>query len=85
MAVRLLVILSAAKDLPSEGNAPDREILRLASLAQDDTEETRIATTVCALSRNDRRGVSITQRYLEAVRDEQVLTSARKTGVLANL
>lgn len=29
--------------------------------------------------------VSITQRYLEAIRDEQVLTSARKTGVLANL
>ncbi len=29
--------------------------------------------------------VSITQRYLEALRDEQVLTSARKTGVLANL
>ncbi len=29
--------------------------------------------------------VSITQRYLEAVRDEQVLTSAKKTGVLANL
>ncbi len=29
--------------------------------------------------------VSITQRYLEAVRDEQVLTSARSTGVLAHL
>ena len=29
--------------------------------------------------------VSITQRYLEAVRDEQVLTSARNTGVLAHL
>ena len=29
--------------------------------------------------------VSITQRYLEAVRDEQILTSAKKTGVLANL
>lgn len=29
--------------------------------------------------------VSITQRYLEAVRDDQILTSARKTGVLANL
>ena len=29
--------------------------------------------------------VSITQRYLEAMRDEQVLTSAKKTGVLANL
>ena len=29
--------------------------------------------------------VSITQRYLEALRDEQVLVSARKTGVLANL
>ena len=29
--------------------------------------------------------VSITQRYLEAIRDEQVLTSAKKTGVLANL
>ena len=29
--------------------------------------------------------VSITQRYLEAIRYEQVLTSARKTGVLANL
>ena len=29
--------------------------------------------------------VSITQRYLEAIRDEQVLTSARKTGVLAHL
>ena len=29
--------------------------------------------------------VSITQRYLEAVRDEQVLNSAKKTGVLANL
>ena len=29
--------------------------------------------------------VSITQRYLEAVRDEQVLTSAKKTGVLAHL
>ncbi len=29
--------------------------------------------------------VSITQRYLEAVRDDQVLTSAKKTGVLANL
>ena len=29
--------------------------------------------------------VSITQRYLEAVRDGQILTSARKTGVLANL
>ena len=29
--------------------------------------------------------VSITQRYLEALRDEQILTSARKTGVLANL
>lgn len=29
--------------------------------------------------------VSITQRYLEGLRDEQILTSARKTGVLANL
>ncbi|MBQ3374497.1 MAG: tyrosine-type recombinase/integrase [Oscillospiraceae bacterium] len=29
--------------------------------------------------------VSITQRYLEAIRDEQILTSAKKTGVLANL
>lgn len=29
--------------------------------------------------------VGITQRYLEAVRDDQILTSARKTGVLANL
>ena len=29
--------------------------------------------------------VSITQRYLEAMRDDQILTSARKTGVLANL
>ncbi len=29
--------------------------------------------------------VSITQRYLEAIRDEQVLTSARSTGVLAHL
>jgi len=29
--------------------------------------------------------VSITQRYLEAIRDEQVLTSAQKTGVLAHL
>ena len=29
--------------------------------------------------------VSITQRYLEAIRDEQVLTSAKKTGVLAHL
>ena len=29
--------------------------------------------------------VSITQRYLEAVRDVQVLTSAKKTGVLAHL
>ena len=29
--------------------------------------------------------VSITQRYLEAIRDDQILTSARKTGVLANL
>ena len=29
--------------------------------------------------------VSITQRYLEAVRDDQILTSAKKTGVLANL
>ena len=29
--------------------------------------------------------VSITQRYLEAMRDEQVLTLAKKTGVLANL
>ena len=29
--------------------------------------------------------VSITQRYLEAIRDEQILTSARKTGVLQNL
>lgn len=29
--------------------------------------------------------VSITQRYLEVVRDDQILTSARKTGVLANL
>lgn len=29
--------------------------------------------------------VSITQRYLEAIRDEQVLTSARNTGVLAHL
>jgi len=29
--------------------------------------------------------VRITQRYLEAVRDEQVLTSAKKTGVLAHL
>ena len=45
----------------------------------------RIAAAVCALSRNDRESVSITQRYWEAVRDEQVLTSARKTGVLANL
>ena len=31
------------------------------------------------------KSVSITQRYLEAVRDAQILTSARKTGVLANL
>lgn len=29
--------------------------------------------------------VNITQRYLEAVRDDQILTSAKKTGVLANL
>jgi len=29
--------------------------------------------------------VSITQRYLEAIRDNQVLVSARNTGVLANL
>lgn len=29
--------------------------------------------------------VSITQRYLEAIRDDQILTSARKTGVLQNL
>ena len=29
--------------------------------------------------------VSITQRYLEAIRDDQILSSARKTGVLANL
>ena len=29
--------------------------------------------------------INITQRYLEAVRDEQVLVSAKKTGVLANL
>lgn len=29
--------------------------------------------------------VSITQRYLEAIRDDQILTSAKKTGVLANL
>ena len=29
--------------------------------------------------------VSITQRYLEAIRDDQILTSAKKTGVLDNL
>ena len=29
--------------------------------------------------------VSITQRYLEAIEDTQILTSARKTSVLANL
>ena len=29
--------------------------------------------------------VTITQRYLEAIRDDQVLVSAKKTGVLANL
>ena len=29
--------------------------------------------------------VSITQRYLEAVRDDQILVSAREKGVLANL
>ena len=29
--------------------------------------------------------VSITQRYLDAIRDEQVLTSAKKTGVLEHL
>ena len=29
--------------------------------------------------------VSITQCYLEAIRDDQILTSAKKTGVLANL
>ncbi len=29
--------------------------------------------------------VSITQRYLEAVRDDQILSSAKRTGVLANL
>ena len=29
--------------------------------------------------------VSITQRYLEAIRDDQILTSAKRTGVLANL
>ena len=29
--------------------------------------------------------VSITQLYLEAIRDDQILTSAKKTGVLDNL
>ena len=29
--------------------------------------------------------VNITQRYLESIRDTEILVSAKKTGVLANL